>query len=296
MSSQHYRWAWAQPLTGTRKLVLLNLVERANDEGECYPSIARIAQDTGTDRKTVIAALGKLASMGLISKQQQHGNSTRYLLNTQVQAEPVPKTVPVPKTAPVPETVLPSTENGTGTSTKNGTHNPPLNPPITPQECMGPEDPPEQLDNDPPEAKAKPRKRTLPADFNLSDGVRRWATAKGYGDLDAHFESFCLKCQAKGYQYVNWDAALKTAIRDDWAGLRRPGSHRNQPGEPRHETLQRPLSAVERCRLSAEEWARKRQEANVIDIDAYRAERPSDSDAMGPDGGDLWPQVGIGAR
>jgi len=101
MSSQDYRWAWAQPLKGTQKLVLLNLVERANNEGECYPSIARIAKDTGTDRKTVMAALNALSEAGLITKQQQTGNSTRYLINTQAQAEPVPKTVPVP----VPKTV-----------------------------------------------------------------------------------------------------------------------------------------------------------------------------------------------
>lgn len=281
MSSQHYRWAWAQPLTGTRKLVLLNLVERANDAGECYPSIARIAQDTGTDRKTVMAALSRLASMGLITKQQQSGNSSRYLLNTQVQAEPVPKTVPVPKSGPVPKTVQGCTENGTGTSTKNGTQNPPLNPPITPQEGGDDQSPPPNPVDDPPEAKAKSRKRPLPTDFALSDGVRRWAAVKGYGDLEAHFEAFCLKCQAKGYQYADWDAALKTAIRDDWAKLTRPNPYRKHPGGPRHEAHQRPLSAVERCRQSAEAWARKRATGipdddwddyggNIIDITGRR--------------------------
>jgi hypothetical protein len=47
--------------------------------------------------------------------------------------------------------------------------------------------------------------------------VRAWAKAKGVSRLEAHFEAFVGRCQAKGYAYVDWDAAFMGAIRDDWA-------------------------------------------------------------------------------
>ena len=77
--------------------------------------------------------------------------------------------------------------------------------------------------------KGKPGRRkknntVIPEHFAISDGVRDWADERGYGLLNEHFESFVLKCQAKSYVYADWDAAFKTAIRDDWANLRKPKS------------------------------------------------------------------------
>lgn len=270
MSSHNYRWAWSQPLPATRLLVLLNLVERANDAAQCYPSVARIGQDTGLNRKTVIGALADLEAAGLIQKSRQAGTSTRYVLNLQSQAAPVPKTVPVPETAPVPKTGRGSPETGSGTHPDFGTQNPPLNPPITPHEGTGAKSPTDPPAISPPPSSAKPRKRSRPKDFAISDSVRRWAAHKGYADLEAHFENFCEKADARGYQYVDWDAALKTAIREDWAGLRGPQPYRTHPGPPRHATHQPPVSAVERARQSADDWLRARQQGNVIELNEYR--------------------------
>lgn len=66
----------------------------------------------------------------------------------------------------------------------------------------------------------KPAKIPLPADFSISDSVRKWAASKGFDRLEDHFESFVLKAKAKGYTYVDWDLALQNAIADDWAKLR----------------------------------------------------------------------------
>ena len=270
MSCNHYRWAWTQPLKGNRLLVLLNLCERADDAGQCYPSVARIGQDTGLNRKTVINALADLEAAGLIQKHRQTGSSTRYQLNGQTQAQPVPKTGPVPKTVPVPKTGRGSAEIGTGTSTVLGTQNPAVNPPITPHEGTGAKSPTDPPAFSPPPSSAKPRKRSRPKEFAISDSVRRWAAQKGYADLEAHFENFCEKADARGYQYVDWDAALKTAIREDWAGIRSPGPYRNHRGDSRHATHQRPLSAVERVSQTASDWLQDRQQRTVIDIDEYR--------------------------
>jgi hypothetical protein len=60
----------------------------------------------------------------------------------------------------------------------------------------------------------------LPDGFGISLRVRKWANLNNFNQLEAHFEYFMLKVEANGYQYCNWDSALMTAIRDDWAKLR----------------------------------------------------------------------------
>ena len=62
-------------------------------------------------------------------------------------------------------------------------------------------------------------KTTIPLNFKISDGVRAWAERKGHDHLEEHHENFVLTAQAKGYRYVDWDAAFKRAVRDDWAGI-----------------------------------------------------------------------------
>lgn len=81
------------------------------------------------------------------------------------------------------------------------------------------------------------KKHAMPATFAVSDRVRLWAEGKGWGSLDAHLESFRLKCQANGYTYADWDSALMEAIRKDWAGLRANG--RNGSSETLAELMSR---------------------------------------------------------
>ena len=290
MSLKAHTWAISQKLPPSRKLVLLMLAHHADDEGCCFPGIATLCAETGHYRETVTDAIKKLEDDGLIEVTRIKGRGSRYQLNMGLSTD---QTVKADHAAKADHT----TRQKPRTTTRQ-------KPPLTYQENLPSNLPGESTAVtaaptpaiDPPAPTPKPRKRSLPADFAISDAVRRWAEAKGFTDLDAHFEHFCGKAEANGYQYANWDAALRNAIRDDWAGLRRPNSHRNHSGGRRHEAYQRPLSAVERCRESAEEWARKRQEGNIIDLHEYRVERPGDSHAMDADGGDLWPQVGIGAR
>lgn len=60
---------------------------------------------------------------------------------------------------------------------------------------------------------------TLPENFGISADVRAWADAHGHTNLDAHLESFIDKAKSKGYQYSDWDAAFREAIRKNWAGV-----------------------------------------------------------------------------
>ena len=73
-----------------------------------------------------------------------------------------------------------------------------------------------------PKRKPKNQKTTVPENFEISEQVRIWATSKNFGDLEQHLEYFVSKAAANGYKYADWDAAFKTAIRDDWAKLRTP--------------------------------------------------------------------------
>lgn len=65
----------------------------------------------------------------------------------------------------------------------------------------------------------KKAKTALPENFGLSDSLKRWAIEKGYDRLDAHLENFLIVVAQHGYVYADWDAALKNAIRCNWAKL-----------------------------------------------------------------------------
>lgn len=66
----------------------------------------------------------------------------------------------------------------------------------------------------------RPAKTLIPADFAISDRVRKWADEKGHTQLDEHLDAFKRKCIAKGYANASWDDAFMEAIREDWAKLR----------------------------------------------------------------------------
>lgn len=67
-------WAWKTrqkqkqggALKPLKKLVLLSLADRAGETHECYPSIARLVEDTEMDRKTVLKIIDELIEDGFI--------------------------------------------------------------------------------------------------------------------------------------------------------------------------------------------------------------------------------------
>lgn len=70
------------------------------------------------------------------------------------------------------------------------------------------------------DTRVKPRSTTLPNDFSISERVTRWAGEKGFTNLEPQFDAFVSYAKRKGATYVDWDEALMTAIRDDWAKVR----------------------------------------------------------------------------
>ncbi len=53
------------------KLVLISLADRANDDGECWPSLDTIAEDCETTKMTVTRKLVVLENLGLITRIQR---------------------------------------------------------------------------------------------------------------------------------------------------------------------------------------------------------------------------------
>lgn len=72
MSFQAMSWAIGLKLPTREKFVLLMLANYAsNEKGDCYPSLSRLADDTGMVNNTVIAAIQRLEALGLLSVQRR---------------------------------------------------------------------------------------------------------------------------------------------------------------------------------------------------------------------------------
>ena len=63
----------------------------------------------------------------------------------------------------------------------------------------------------------KTLKTSIPENFCISERVKNWAIKNKAFGLERHFDNFVLQAQKQGYKYADWDAALMTAIRDNWA-------------------------------------------------------------------------------
>lgn len=78
MSIKAMQWAWEQNIpSSSRKLVLLALADRANDDGECWPGIASLSEKCSIPRRTLIRALADLEAHGLLQVKHRQGASGR---------------------------------------------------------------------------------------------------------------------------------------------------------------------------------------------------------------------------
>lgn len=107
-------------------------------------------------------------------------------------------------------------------------------------------------------ARAAPTPKTpCPPDLSIAEETRAWAAERGYAQLEDHLQAFTEKAVAKGYRYADWQAALKTAIREDWAKLRTasPATATARPDATGPLASLGPLSpSGERTRAALEQW------------------------------------------
>lgn len=90
-------------------------------------------------------------------------------------------------------------------------------------------------------------KTRLQDDFQISDRVREWARKNNFNHLQEHLEAFKLRAQARGYEYVDWDAAFMNAIREDWGKIK---AHRDSQAPDAGLTKNRHDPSCPRCRGS----------------------------------------------
>ncbi len=76
---------------------------------------------------------------------------------------------------------------------------------------------------------ASKRETLIPDDFTVSENVMAWAIENGHDQLDAHLANFIDACKAKGYKYLNWDAAFRGAISKNWAKV--TAKQKSTPGQ-----------------------------------------------------------------
>ncbi|HEY7823361.1 MAG TPA: helix-turn-helix domain-containing protein, partial [Acidimicrobiia bacterium] len=103
MSLEAMNWAWEQPVAkSTNKLVLLALADHANADGECWPSMKRIAERSDISPRQVSRAINELVELGLVEKasRRRHGGQYRgWDYRVIVQRTPASSGRPLPVTS-----------------------------------------------------------------------------------------------------------------------------------------------------------------------------------------------------
>jgi len=77
-----------QGMSPAQKSVLISLSDNANDEGVCWPSVAKIGQRTCLAERTVQSAIKWLCSTGVLSVRERMGRSTMYTITPAAFAPP----------------------------------------------------------------------------------------------------------------------------------------------------------------------------------------------------------------
>jgi len=77
-----------QTKTPAQKAVLISLADNANDEGVCWPSVARIAERTCLSERAVQDAIKWLIKHGAIAATGRTGRSTVYTVTPARYAPP----------------------------------------------------------------------------------------------------------------------------------------------------------------------------------------------------------------
>lgn len=77
-----------QGMSPAQKSVLISLSDNANDEGVCWPSVAKIGQRTCLAERTVQSAIKWLITANVVSVRERMGRSTMYTITPATYAPP----------------------------------------------------------------------------------------------------------------------------------------------------------------------------------------------------------------
>lgn len=83
MSFKYTKSVWNFSFNGKnraiKKLIMLNLADRAGDDGLCFPSVAKIAEDTLLDRRTIMTAITSMIDDGLLEDTKMRKGQTKQV-------------------------------------------------------------------------------------------------------------------------------------------------------------------------------------------------------------------------
>lgn len=75
MSYKATTWAYQQPVTGSKKFVLVVLADMADEAMSCRPGQQLLASTTGLSLKTIERALASLEELGLVTRTRLSNTS-----------------------------------------------------------------------------------------------------------------------------------------------------------------------------------------------------------------------------
>lgn len=193
---------WPLQMGHAEKLVLLALADNANDDGDCWPSVANLSEKTCLSDRAVQHCIRRLTDAGHVTVSRRYKKSNVFHVHPVYPERPSGER-PSPE-APSPERGSPErpSPEGNDISTPNDVH--PL--------------------------KTEPSKRTvstrsrkpspkhpIPDDFDLTPERQAYAEKHlPHVDPIALMATFRSTSKAKGWQYSDWDQHWQTLVRQ-WA-------------------------------------------------------------------------------
>ena len=105
MSTRIMSACWPLEMPPTPKAVLISLADNANDEGECWPSLATISERTCFSERAVQNAIKWLESASLITADRSNGRHTRYHLTPAAYSTPAAGATPARRAPKPPQQV-----------------------------------------------------------------------------------------------------------------------------------------------------------------------------------------------
>lgn len=188
-----------QGMSPAQKSVLVSLADNANDEGVCWPSIAKISERTCLSERSVQNAIKWLAGAGILTVQERPGRSSYFILTPAAYAPP--QEVRPAGAAPPPPQELHPTPAGAAPRTV-------IEPSIEPT------------------TKSRGRKgNRLPADWTLPEEWKKWALdeRKDWSEADAQkvseaFRDFWVAKPGAGAVKLDWFATWRNWVRNERRG------------------------------------------------------------------------------
>ncbi len=201
-------------LGSTTKLVLFVLDQHVNDMGDpAFPSYARLEKLTSLSRRAVIEHVAIAEALGWLRRETRSDRSGRqqsnlFYLRVPTHPEMRSQAGDIPPSPSLGGDLFDdaaTNQEGAASAPLGAAGAPPRVQQVHPELSIG-----KNQRNNP----IKKSARAMPADFVVTDAHRAWAASNGLPSPDAHFESFRDYHLARGSTFRDWDAALRTWMRN----------------------------------------------------------------------------------